>query len=156
MAVKKLEAVKMMTGLSVPIMTGKEKASETYERGAVLIIDSGGDQVTEASTEPQNDILGIAHAAASGTTDTEVQFVPALPGIVFKGSIGTSTSAGAPADTDLLQVYPLALSSGDWFVDKTDNTNPCVIVIDIDDDQIGVTNGDVYFMFLSDYTAFAN
>lgn len=154
MAVRKIEVAKVEGMSSVPMRHGKEDASETYERGAVLIINS--DNLAQASTEPTDNIAGISLAAASGTTHTDVAYIPAIPGVIFKGSIGTSTSAGAPALTDLLQLYPLQLSSGDWFVDKTDNTNPCVRVVDIDDDQIGVTNGTVYFQFITDAVLWAN
>lgn len=154
MAVIKLEAAYMLTGGAIPTMHALEDESETYERGAVLI--PVGAQIGQGATEPTDNICGVAVAAATGTANTDTLYVPALSNIIFKGSIGTSTSAGAPATSDLLQLYPLALSAGDWFVDKTDNSNPCVRVVAIDDDQIGVTNGFVYFHFISDATVFAN
>jgi hypothetical protein len=156
MAVQRLSVAKLMNGgQSVPMLHGAEEASSTFSKGDPLIVASTAGQVEEAATEPVDNIYGIANEDASGTTAADVAFVPALPGIIFEGNIGTSTSAGAIAASDLNALYPLQLSSGDWFVDKTDNTNPCVRVVGFRD-KVGTVNGRVYFVFIQDATAFAN
>ncbi len=130
----------------------EEGASEAFVVGDVLINDAG--QVDEAGAEPVASIIGIAAEAASGTTANEIQVWPARAGIEFEGSIGTSASAGASAQSDLYAAYPLnTTSAGVWIVDKTDNTNPCVIVTGFRD-PVGTTNGRVYFEFQQSKTVF--
>ena len=153
MAVIKLRPANSGGYTSVPVVHGPEEASQTYEKGAVVIPDATSNEVEQASTEPVNNIIGVAAGAASGTAGTDVLVYKAAPGAEFLGSIGTSTSAGAIAATDLFELYPLALSSGDWFVDKTDNTNPCVRVIELIDD-VGTVNGTVKFEFLKSTTLY--
>lgn len=157
MAVEKLTVAKMLGMTSVPVLRGNEGASETYIEGSPLIPGAGGaeDNIQEAATEPVDNILGIANDPATGTTNTVREFVPALPGVVFEGNIGTSVTAGAIAADDLYSIYPLQLSGTAWFIDKTDNTNPCVRIVGFKD-PVGTVNGRVYFVFLSDTTAYAN
>lgn len=147
MAVVKIRVSDPGYGTSVAVAHGPEDASQTYERNAVLIADVATGEVLEASTEPVDLILGIAHGAASGTTGNDVMYTRPMPGMNFIGSIGTSLTAGAIAADDLFAEYPLALDTGDWFVDKTDNTSPCVRVTEFID-AVGTTNGLVKFEFL--------
>lgn len=147
MAVQELSVAYAEGGHSIALGHGPEEASQTFIRGSVLIHDSSSGEIEEAGTEPVNQILGIAAGKASGTAGTDVAYIPADAGYVFEGNIGTSTSAGDIAADDQFQEYPLALSSTDWFVDKTDNSNPCVKVVGFRD-PVGTTNGRVYFKFL--------
>lgn len=157
MAVQILTVAKMFGLTSVPVLRGNEGASETFVEGSVLLPGAGGaeDNIQEAATEPVDNILGIANQAASTVTDTVIEFIPALPGIIFEGNIGTSATAGDIAADDLFSVYPLNLTGTDWFIDKTDNTNPCVRIVGFKD-PVGTTNGRVYFVFLTDTLAWAN
>jgi hypothetical protein len=74
-----------------------------------------------------------------------------MPHIVFEGAIGTSTSAGTSANSDIYKAYPINVTSNVWFVDKTDSNNPCVIVQGLRDDA-STTNGRVYFSFIPSAT----
>jgi len=155
MAVQRLSVANLNGLYAVPIMHGAEEASSTFVAGDPLIVSNTAGQIEEAATEPVNNILGIANEPASGVPGGDIEYVPAIPGVIFEGNIGTSISAGAIAAADLYALYPLQLATGDWFVDKTDNTNPCVRVVGFKD-PVGTVNGRVYFMFLTDTTAFAN
>lgn len=139
---------------AAPVGYSREKASQTYKAGAVLIV-SGSGQCEEASTEPTNNILGIAMKDATGTTNAEVPYYKAGRGVIFRAHIGTSTSAGASAASDIDALYPLGLSSNQWFVDKTDNSSPCCRVVGFIDDK-GTTNGLVEFEFIDDALAVSN
>lgn len=155
MAVQALSVGKLEGLNSIPQRNGPEDAAQTYLKGAVLIPDLATGEILQAATEPVTIILGLAVADASATTATDTFYVPAdVSGIVFEGNIGTSVTAGDIAAVDLFEAYPLGLTGTDWFVDKTDNTNPCVMVVGFKDD-IGTTNGRVYFVFLKD-TLLAN
>lgn len=150
MAVQSLSVAKLEGLSSIPQRNGPEDAAQTYLKGAVLIPDLATGEIQQAATEPVADIIGIAVADASTTTGTDTFYVPAdVSGIVFEGNIGTSVTAGDILATDLFEDYPLGLTGTDWFVDKTDNTNPCVRVVGFKDD-IDTTNGRVYFVFIKD------
>lgn len=148
MAVQKLAYAYGEGSYSGASAHGPEEASQTWENGAVVIPDLASGEVEQAATEPVALILGIANGPASGTAGTDVMYTMATDSSVFEGNIGTSVSAGDIAATDLFEAYPLAKSSEDWFVDKTDNTNPCVVVVGFKD-PIGTTNGRVFFKFLT-------
>ena len=137
-----------------PLGYGRDAASQTYKEGAVLIATGSG-QVAEASTEPTDNIIGVAMKDATGTTNATVAYYKAVPGVIFRAHIGTSTSAGDSAAGDRDELYPLQLSSNQWFVDKTDNNNPACRVVGFIDD-VGTTNGLVEFEFIHDALAVSN
>lgn len=157
MAVQTLTVAKMLGLTSVPVLKAQEAASETFVEGSPLLIGTGGaeNELAEAATDAVNDIVGIANHAASGTQGTDVEFVPALPGIIFEGNIGTSVTAGAIVADDLMNVFPLTLTGTEWFINNSDNTTPAVRVVGFKD-PVGTVNGRVYFIFLTDTTAYAN
>lgn len=157
MAVQNITVAKMLGLTSVPVLRAQEAATETFVEGSPLLIGAGGaeNQLTEAATDVVNDIVGIANKAAGGTIDDDIEFVPALPGIIFEANIGTSVTAGAIAADDLMNVFPLTLTGTAWFINNTDNTTPCVRVVGFKD-PVGTVNGRVYFVFLQDTTAYAN
>jgi len=151
-----VQAIKYARGRtqSTPLEHGEEgSGTQTFEEGSPLIIN--GQRIDGAATEPVDNIVGIALADASGTTDTDVMYVKALSGTVFEGNIGTSITVGDIAATDMNALYPLQQSGEDWFVDKTDNTAPCVRIIRFVD-AVGTTNGRVQFEFLEDTLIHSN
>lgn len=147
MAVINLALWRMENGLSRPIAHGPEGASETWVQGAPLIKDGSGN-LNEAGTEPVDEILGIADAPAKGVTGEDRIYIPASENTIFAGSIGTSITAGAIAAADLYEEYPLQLLGTDWFIDKTDQTNPCVYIVELID-PVGTVNGRVAFKFIN-------
>ncbi len=155
MAVIKIRAIDAGFGGSVPVSHGPEDASQTWERGSVLIADVATGEILEAVTEPVDLILGISVAAASTTTSNDVLYWKAIPGVRFIGSMGTSLTAGDLVAADLLAEYPLRLDTNEWFIDTTDNTNPCVRIVEFVD-AVGTTNATVIFEFLTDTLLMAN
>ena len=154
MAVQDMQVARLDGFASTPLEHGEEgTGTQTWVRGSILILN--GQRLDEAATEPVNDIFGIANHDASGTSDTDVIYTPASPNLIIEANIGTSTTAGDIAATDMNALYPLNLTGTEWFVDKTDNTNPCVRVIRFRD-AVGTTNGRVYCKFLSSALATEN
>ena len=148
MAVQKLAVAYLEGNSSVAVGHGPEEASQTFENGSLLIADVTSGEVEQAAGEPVALILGISHGPASTVTGTDVMYTLAGPNTVFEGNIGTSVTAGDIAADDLFEAYPMNVTSEDWFVDKTDNSNPCVQVVGFRD-AIGTTNGRIYFKFLT-------
>lgn len=153
MSVRNIEVSRLLGLSAIPVIHGPEDAAQVWIKGAPLI--NTVQEITIAGTEPVDAIIGIALSAASGVTGEDRIIACPLPGVVFKGNIGTSITAGDIAATDQFAIYPLQLSGTDWFVDKTDNTNPCVRIIAFID-AVGTTNGLVEFIFLQDTTVWAN
>ena len=157
MAVEKFTVAKMLGLSSVPVLRAQEAAAETFIEGSPLVIGAGGaeNELTEAATDVVNDIVGIANKAASGTQGDDIEFIPALPGVMFEGNVGATVSTGSIVADDLMNVFPLTLTGTDWFIDTSDNTTPAVRIVGFKD-PVGTLNGRVYFIFLTDTTAWAN
>ena len=155
MAVIKIRPADAGFSSSVAVGHGPEDASQTWERGSVLIADVATGEILEASDEPVDLIMGIAMAAASTTTGNDVMYWKAVPGVRFIGSMGTSLTAGDIAAADLFAEYPLQLDTNEWYVDTTDNTAPAVRIVEFID-PVGTTNGTVIFEFLTDTLLMAN
>jgi len=155
MAVIKIRPADAGFGSSVPVSHGPEDATQTWERGSVLIVDENTGEVAEAADEPVDLIIGIAMADASTVTGTDVMYWKAVPGVRYIASVGTSLTAGDIAAADLFQEYPLQLDTNEWYIDTTDNTNPAVRISEFID-PVGTTNGTVIFEFLTDTLLMAN
>ena len=155
MAVIKIRPADAGFGSSVPVGHGPEDASQTWERGSVLIADENTGEIVEAADEPVDLIMGIAMAAASTVTSTDVMYWKAIPGVRFIGSVGTSLTAGTILATDLFEEFPLQLDTSEWYIDTTDNSNPAVRIVEFID-PVGTTNGTVIFEFLTDTLLMAN
>lgn len=138
--------------VSIPINYAFETASQVFKKGDPLIISGSNDgRVKLAADEPEAGIVGYANADASGTTGESISYTPSnASGIVFTARIGTSvdTPAGVSAEADLLEIFPLRIGTNlEWFIDKTDKTEPCVQVIGFED-EVGTLLGRVKFKFL--------
>ena len=155
MAVIKMRAADSGYHTSVPVGHGPENAAQSWERGALLIADVATGEIDEGATDAVDLILGIAHAAASTVAGTDVMYTQARPGVRFLGSMGTSLTAGDLAAADLFAEYPLTLTTGDWFINTTDNTTPCVRIVEFVD-PVGTTNATVIFEFLTDTLLMTN
>lgn len=121
---KRIIAVKNITSYHTGVLTGGEKASQTYVKGAALQDDDAG-RITE-STSPVDGsavgkrCLGFAQAAASGTTDKDVMIDYAGDGALFEATL-SDTTAGTHTLVlaDKFQTYPITKDgvSGIWYLD---------------------------------------
>lgn len=84
---------------------GIEASGQTFKIGAPLVNSSGS--LAEASTGTTGYaglIIGFALAPATGVTATAVQFVPALQGLCFSGTVdGTLVATNAPGTGSVAQ-----------------------------------------------------
>lgn len=134
---------------STPIQYGREDASQTFVKGNVVLLDTSSWELAICTDEAVIDIMGIAAQNASTTTGTSIAFVPAMPGVVFEASVGSSTTAGPSATAMIGEEAPVQVSSLDMFLNPiTDNTNSATRILALKDDTATV-NGRVYFMFLA-------
>src|SRR5262245_52523243 len=84
---------------SVPSMEGIEAAAQSFKRGAPVIISSGS--IAVAAANPRS-VIGFAEENASGVTGAKRRIIPALPHVVFEGSL---ESAGALGTLALTQAH---------------------------------------------------
>jgi len=177
-------------GFDVPSLSYNDIDSATYKIGA-LLTPSAGAELTEATSgtsgsSPTTGILGVALQAASNlatapeypnygntyptgvastgaTAVTPLLFVPALPSLVFEGTLASNGAdyAVAADGANLYVKYGLTkdTASGYWYVDvNSTTTNASCLVIGIKNVQdvvLGTTKGvRVYFVFLQDATLF--
>lgn len=140
--------------MSIPLMEGYEKASQTFKDGAILKRDSG--QLAVAGADNTADIIGVAAAPASGVTDAKRQFVLAA-GNIFEATLEDETNTDhALVKTNLYTDYAAQVdSSGNYYVDENDTTNPCVMIVGANKSDIdaATVRARVLCMFLADTLA---
>ena len=140
--------------VSIPLMEGYEKASQTFKDGAILKRDSG--QLAVAGADNTADIIGVAAAPASGVTDAKRQFVLAA-GNIFEATLEDETNTDhALVKTNLYTDYAAQVdSSGNYYVDENDTTNPCVMIVGANKSDIdaATVRARVLCVFLADALA---
>ncbi len=140
--------------MSIPLMEGYEKASQTFKDGAILKRDSG--QLAVAGADNTADIIGVAAAPASGVTDAKRQFVLAA-GNIFEATLEDETNTDhALVKTNLYTDYAAQVdSSGNYYVDENDTTNPCVMIVGANKSDIdaATVRARVLCVFLADALA---
>jgi len=122
-----------------------EAASQSFKKGQPVYLSSG--KLTACGND-EVQILGIALADASGTTDTSIPVLLATPLTIFEA---TATSAGSDVQIAVTHVgkhYALYVSSNDVYVDLGDTDHDALKVVDLVDDA-GTTNGKVLVKVLA-------
>lgn len=143
----------------LPVLTGIEAASQTFKKGAPLKDSSG--KVAILGVDDVTGVLGIAQHDATEVADSEVKFVPPLPGVVFCAELNHTTNGTATiAQTDMYAKYGLSLASTDkrWYVDKEETAAGSDEVVQIVGflDPVGTVKGRVEFVFLASSVAWAS
>src|SRR5258708_6176670 len=84
---------------------GIEAATQTWKVGAPLVNSSGSlVEATTGTTGYAGLIIGFALAPATGVTGADVEFVPALQGLCFAGTVdGTLSASNAPGTGSVAQ-----------------------------------------------------
>lgn len=120
---------------SSPMLTGSEKASSTYKRGAFLIDDDAG-RITE-STSPidasavAKRCFGMSLCDATGTTDAEVPFVWLTPNVVIEITLSELTAGTHTlVQADMFAVYPITKGTANWYLnaDAVSDTGGGIVV----------------------------
>ena len=134
-------------------------ADDTWAKGAIIVESNNtAGYVEEASSDPTGIIGVAAHKWPPSVTDpvmeTHVKVVPALPGLVFEGTLNISAGTYTLALTDMLAEYGLAVDgNGIWYIDQAETTNTRVVVLS-PVDAAGVAFPRVKFAFLPLATRF--
>lgn len=133
----------------------------TVGRGSLYI---AGYAVEAGPIANPGNIIGLCEdtmAAATSDSNTYVRVVPALPNIIFEGSIDDGNGAGACQDTQIMQTFGITRQSGsvgsNWFVDinKAYQASPAVRVLELVD-PAGTLAGRVRFIFLPTVSQFGS
>lgn len=137
---------------SISPFLGPEGASETFVDGAVLISDANdSNRLAEGAANPI-DIMGIAARAASTVTATMIPYYPALPGVIFEGSVDDSNDLGngiALAANFGGQYGITKDSAGFWYIDKFKTGDNARVRILGFRDPVATVQGRVYFVFFT-------
>jgi hypothetical protein len=155
MAIVAISHAKPVTGIRTPTMRGTEGASESWNPGAILLLDNTNGRIIEAaSDDPVSLIAGVALNPATGTTGAEVHFIPALSDILFEATFsdkaaGTHTSV----QTDLYKEYALSGTGATWYIDQNDEAAPSVMLWSFVD-PVGTVDARAEFYFLNSVTMF--
>ena len=117
---------------SIAIQHGKEKASQTYKQGALLLFDSGTGYLGECGSDPAL-VQAVAMIAASGVTARDVPYLMPRKGMVFEISMDESGAQGvyALAQTDMGKKYGAAKDSttGFWYLDQDETASPVFEIV---------------------------
>lgn len=136
--------------ISTPLFSQLEGASQTYKKGAPLVINSSG-YIVEASNPVAlgEQIVGFAAEPGHNTTAgaSTALYYPALPSVVFEGVLEDGTNF----DHVLVQAnfgksYAIAkdTSSGAWYLNEDNITDVAAIVVGFVED-VGTTKARVLF-----------
>jgi hypothetical protein len=146
MALQAMTVARTLGMNTPPIMHGQEAASQSYVVGALLVNSSG--KLAVATADPTlATVVGLALTAATGTTDTDVSYVPILPGVIFEANLDDGSGTLVSAVTHLNAQFGIAVTSGKFWIDQSDTTNIRVCVIGFRD-AIGTVNARAYCIFL--------
>jgi hypothetical protein len=135
-------------------MEGYEKASQTFKDGAILKRDTG--TLAVAGADNTADIVGVAAAPASGTTNAKRQYVLAYNN-VFEVTLEDETNTNhALVIANLYTDYAAQVdSSGNYYADENDTTNTCLMIIGANKSDIdnATVRARVLAVFLTDTLA---
>ena len=154
MAIARINHPRMFGSAVIPTIGGGiEDASEAWVEGGVLVAHANGD-IEEAGNGAITAILGLALHDATGVTGDPVEFIPALPGLIFEATLDDqSSSPHTSVQGDLYGLYGIyqEAATGFFYIDV--NTANSVVVIRFVD-PVGTVQARVDCMFLPSATAF--
>ena len=140
------------------MLAGREKASASWVRGAVLSQDTAG-RLQEISADENLLIVGVAAEPATTTTDAEVLFWPAMPGRIFSATFedqtNTSSTVHAIVIGDMYLNYAIQIDDdGIHYVDENDSAlaQAAVVMVGMVDWQ-DITNATVRARVLVSFLA---
>lgn len=149
---------------SIPMVPNQlEGSGATFKKGNPVVWTSGVIQI--AGTTPTSGVVGIANNDASGTANTAVGVIPALPSLIFEISIdGAASNSNAPGTGSLAQsavgnIYGITEdeASENWYLDTSKSgSNQVVRLVGFQtnatsgSNDAGVVNGRALVQFLGD------
>jgi len=153
-----IEWVKNAAGKPANIRDYPEGTSETFKKGALVIYDRSEDGVVEvalaAGVPSDQNFLGIALKAATGTAAKPIPVLLPQSGDIFKATLASNeTTDAAPTGDDRGQLRGLIKKSADGkFVVDTGNTT-WVKVLDINPQDVTKRGLDIVAALASGFTA---
>lgn len=150
----KMRAARTLLGLSVPVLTGPEGATQTFKTGAP--VTASGGYLVEDTTDPDN-IVGVAIDPATGTTGTQRAVAPWIPSVLFEATLDNSGASPLTlAQTDLYAQYGLAKDSttGAYYVDQAETSAVACTIVEFLD-PVGTSQGRVLVAPIAARSAFA-
>lgn len=132
----------VLHGKATPIRTFPEAASQTYKKGALLLINADG-KVEEVAADPTR-IDGVALADASGTTDADADMALVTPGTIFQANVSGS---GTTVQADVGDQRGVVKDGDNWHIDEAETADAVVEITGLRSD-VNDVNGIVYFKFL--------
>lgn len=145
------------SGFSSEPLHGFEGATQSFKAGAVLVYDTG--QLDEGGANPTA-IAGVSVHGAAATQAANCPYIPALPGVIFEGTLddGNDLGTGAWAAADAGLEYGLTKdANGIWYVDKnkTGANGRVRILAPGSNVIVGTVQPRVLFTFTSDIALYA-
>lgn len=181
--IQPLTAASIEGGFDIPTEQYADAANATYSQGAVLSPDGSGHLVEATAASPTTSIAGVALQAGSDLASppsypafggiyptgvalnsalavTPLLVVPALPGVIFEGTLANGGNDYAITLAALYAAYGLTkdATSGYWYVDAAKTgTAASVVVVGVRKVEVvfGTTTGvRVYFKMLAAKTIY--
>jgi len=146
---RSVEFMRTLTGTPALTQTFPEAASQTFKAGDLVYRNNG--YVTVCGADPAL-ILGVAledahNASNDGDYDIQVLIINGWTEFIMQVYHSNAANNKIEA-SDLGKKYGIAVSSNQWYVDKTDTSNTRVIIHDFLD-PVGTVNGRVGVIFLA-------
>lgn len=143
---------------SIPKFEETPGSGEAWAKGAIIVEDGTAGLIGEGGADPSG-IIGVAThkwplSVTSPVVASKAHFIPALPGLVFEGTLNVSAGTYTMALTDVWAEYGLAVDGdGIWYVDQAETTNTRVVVVKALE-AAGTAFPRVRFMFLPEATRY--
>lgn len=155
MAIARIAYARPVGGrLTVPVMNALEGGStQDWKEGAIL--RSSGGYAIKAAAGTEALTLGIAQKDASGTQGTLVEFIPALPDIIFEFTL--DDSVGTPLtslQTHMWETYGWAVDANGYYYIDTQQPGNGVRLLDFVD-PVGTAQARVLGVFCVQGTVWA-
>ena len=142
-------------GGHTPIYTGVRNTSVAVKRGDPLALASGKCAIGSASGVVKSTVVGVAADPETASSGTAVTYVPAIPGVKFRGKIYSSTASSAKvlqkwygAKVGLKKYTSSSANVYVVNVDESSANNQCVVIRRFID-ALSTTNGWVEFTFVT-------
>lgn len=146
--------------ISTPLYHGAEAASQTFKKGAPLVLDANGRLAVSPTSTPVTDVI-IGFASEDGHNGTAGQYtmgyVPALPHILFEGVLEDATNfdhALAQVNLGMIHAIYTDATTGAWFLDENDSANGLATIVELVS-PIGTVRGRVRFIVSMNSTIYA-
>ena len=129
--------------------------AQAFAKESVLI-DGGAGTVERGAADLTTGIVGVSIGAGDSSTTSLVEYVPALPGVLFEITFEdfVAGSSHTSVQTDLLAQFALQrdVTNDRWLLDENDTGNPAARLVQFNPGDLGDAPTRVQMMILVDAT----